>query len=84
MKIYSILSTHRFDFTAIMQCQFCDGFQTNPSGYDDLNYHNEVIPRIECLWCGKNSAGSDNAVVKGKKIQKAEKLEMVTKWEFVP
>lgn len=53
MKIKQIVSQHRRDFTAILECEHCGSEQRLASGYDDDNYHRNVIPRIECGKCGK-------------------------------
>ena len=57
MKIKKITSQHRRDFTAVYECEHC-GLEKVGSGYDDANYHNNVIPNMKCLVCGK-SAGDD-------------------------
>lgn len=57
MKITSVLSQHRSDFTAIMTCEHCGATERNPYGYDDDNYHNRVIPSAHCRACGLNRAG---------------------------
>jgi DNA-directed RNA polymerase subunit M/transcription elongation factor TFIIS len=52
MYIYKIVSQHRRDFTAIYECESCD-HRYEGSGYDDDNFHNNVIPKMECPKCGK-------------------------------
>ena len=59
MKIKKILSQHRRDFTADLECEHCDHVQKLKTGYDDANYHNNVIPAMKCEACGK-SAPEDN------------------------
>lgn len=54
MKIKRILNQHRRDFNAIYVCEGC-GFEEESSGYDDRNFHDNVIPRIKCKQCGKSS-----------------------------
>lgn len=56
MKIQKILSQNRRDFTAIYECQPC-GHTQEGYGYDDANFHNEVIPNMECKACGATSQG---------------------------
>ena len=55
MKIKKILSQHRRDFTATLICEHCESEQKLSSGYDDDNYHCNVIPNIKCMKCGKKS-----------------------------
>ena len=57
MKIQKITNQHRRDFEAIYECEHC-GHTTNGSGYDDANFHQNVIPNMTCSKCGKN-AGDD-------------------------
>lgn len=52
MKIKKITSQHRRDFKAIYICEHC-GNEENGSGYDDANFHNNVIPKMKCHKCGK-------------------------------
>jgi primosomal protein N' len=56
MKIKKILSQHRRDFVAIYQCEHCH-YEIEGSGYDDTNFHQNVIPEMECDSCGKISPG---------------------------
>ena len=53
MKIKTMLSQHRRDFTAMLVCEHCDAEQKLTDGYDDTFFHKNVIPRIECKACGK-------------------------------
>ena len=57
MKIKKILSQCRRDFTAIYECEHC-GYEKNGSGYDDANFHQNVIPDMKCPEC-KKAAGAD-------------------------
>ena len=52
MKIKKIISQHRRYFTAIYECQHC-GHEERESGYDDDNFHQNVIPNMECSKCGQ-------------------------------
>ena len=54
MKIKKIKSQHRRDFTAIYECEHC-GYTTEGNGYDDANFHQNVIPCMECKKCGKTA-----------------------------
>ena len=58
MKIKEIKSQHRRDFAAIMECEHCGHEESNKCGYDDANYHQNVIPAMKCGECGKTAAES--------------------------
>lgn len=64
MRIKQILNQHRRDFNAIYECEHC-GHEHEGSGYDDANFHNNVIPAMECEKCGKTSG--DDYVPRGTK-----------------
>lgn len=53
MKITEITSQSRRDFYAKVECEGC-GSQDKIGGYDDRNYHDNVIPDIKCKKCGKS------------------------------
>ena len=57
MKIKEMLSSNRNDYTADMECEHCGHVQKDRYGYNDANYHNNVIPTQHCQGCGKNRAG---------------------------
>ena len=57
MKIKRIDSQYRRDFYAIYECEHC-GHEHRASGYDDDNFHRNVIPAMKCPACGK-TAGDD-------------------------
>lgn len=52
MKIQKIESQSRRDFYAIYECEHC-GFAERGYGYDDDNFHRNVIPKMKCGKCGK-------------------------------
>lgn len=56
MKIKSHRNTGGNDFYWVGECEHC-GHVTDEikSGYHDGNYHNRVIPSIECKECGKST-----------------------------
>lgn len=54
MKIKEITWQNRRDFKAIYECEFC-GATKEGCGYDDSNFHNNVIPNMKCPKCGKSS-----------------------------
>lgn len=57
MKIDKIISQNRRDFTAMYKCEHCLSTQQG-YGYDDRNFHDNVIPAMVCTDCGK-TAGDD-------------------------
>lgn len=54
MEIKEIIDQNRRDFQAIYQCEHC-GFEKKGSGYDDSNFHQNVIPKMVCEKCGKTA-----------------------------
>ena len=54
MKIKNILTRHRRDFTAIYECEHCNNTKKS-YGYDDYNFHENVIPNMVCESCGQKS-----------------------------
>ena len=57
MRIKRILRQHRRDFVAVYECEHC-GKEKRGKGYDDRNFHDNVIPKMKCGSCQK-IAGSD-------------------------
>jgi len=57
MKIERIIRQNRRDFTAIYVCEHC-GHTKEGSGYDDANFHQNVIPKMVCEGCGKTADSS--------------------------
>ena len=55
MKIKTITSQHRRDFTAVYECEHCGATET-AGGYDDAFFHGEVIPAMACKACNKTAA----------------------------
>lgn len=55
MKIKKIISQHRRDFQAVYECEHC-GHKKSDYGYDDANFHKNVIPAMECDGCGRTAA----------------------------
>lgn len=43
---------HRRDFTGIFACEHCN-YEIEASGYDDVYFHETVIPGMTCKNCGK-------------------------------
>jgi len=58
MKIKQITSQNRRDFSAILICEHCGNEEKIDSGYDDANYHQNVIPQFKCEKCGKSAPDS--------------------------
>jgi transcription elongation factor Elf1 len=54
MKIKNIERQSRRDFYALYECEHC-GHKKHGSGYDDDNFHRNVIPKMVCEKCGKTS-----------------------------
>ena len=54
MKIKEIVSQSRRDFTAIYECEHCQS-TVSRGGYDDDNFHRNVIPNMKCKKCGKTA-----------------------------
>ena len=55
MKIKKIVSQHRRDFGAVYECEHC-GHEVEGYGYDDQNFHHNVIPNMPCKLCGKKAS----------------------------
>ncbi len=62
MKIKEIVNQHRRDFTAIMYCEFCKTESINNSGYDDDNYHQNVIPKMKCKNCNESTLSKGGTI----------------------
>jgi len=54
MKIKEITYQNRRDFTAIYECEHC-GHEHEGRGYDDANFHENVIPNFTCPKCDKKA-----------------------------
>lgn len=54
MKIKTIVSQSRRDFTAIYECEHCQ-HEVRYRGYDDDNFHRNVIPSMTCPKCEKKA-----------------------------
>lgn len=61
MKIAMKTGQSRRDFWVIYECEHC-GAQTNGTGYDDANFHQNVIPKMTYTKCGKSSNGEVSSV----------------------
>ena len=54
MRIKEITSQSRRDFIAIFECESC-GEEKRMDGYDDDNFHQNVIPKMKCEECGETA-----------------------------
>lgn len=57
MRIKTITSEYRNDFSADLECEHCGALQHITSGYHDAYYHTRVMPGMFCQKCGKNRGG---------------------------
>ena len=57
MKIKEIVSQDRRDFTAVYECEHC-GHEHKGNGYDDTNFHKNVVPQMKCPECNKEAPAS--------------------------
>lgn len=53
MKIKQITNQSRRDFRALYECEGC-GNEQEHGGYDDRNFHDNVIPNMICYKCDKS------------------------------
>lgn len=75
MKIKEIKSQSRRDFHAIYECEGCGHLTKEQSGYDDSNFHDNVIPKMKCESCGKSR--NELGIVGDKTITKYEDWQIV-------
>jgi rubrerythrin len=54
MRIKKKVSQHRRDFNAIYVCEHCE-HEHEDYGYDDHNFHVNVIPNMKCPECGETA-----------------------------
>ena len=55
MRIKRIIHQYRRDFEAEYECEYC-GYTGTKSGYDDENFHRNVVPNMICPKCGKKAS----------------------------
>lgn len=67
MKIKTVTYMHRNDFKAIYECEHCQN-EYEAWGYNDSNFHENVIPNVHCDECGKKSNGELHKV--GERVYK--------------
>ena len=75
MKIREMKSQHRRDFWATYECEGCGHITGEKSGYDDRNFHDNVIPNMKCDNCGKSR--NDLGIVAEKTQTKYQPWEIV-------
>lgn len=56
MKLINRISQHRRDFRGTYECEHC-GYSYVGQGYDDANFHYNVIPSMKCQKCGEAGTG---------------------------
>jgi len=57
MHIKKIVDQIRRDFTAVYECEHC-GHSYTDNGYDDDNFHRNVVPNFECPKCSETASES--------------------------
>ena len=55
MRILDIIWQNRRDFRADYICEHCGHIIKKLWGYDDANFHQNVIPQMVCPKCGKKA-----------------------------
>ena len=58
MRIKQINDQVRRDFWADYECEHCGHIEKNKNGYDDANFHQNVIPKMKCKKCGKTASNN--------------------------
>lgn len=58
MRIKHKISQYRRDFRAVYECEHC-GHEREGNGYDDTNFHQNVIPKKVCDECGKTAPAGE-------------------------
>lgn len=54
MKLIEKKNQNRRDFNGIYRCENCGEIE-EVDGYDDRNFHDNVMPARECKSCGKST-----------------------------
>ena len=60
MFIKEITFERRNDFSAVLECEHCEATQLLKTGYNDDNYHDNVLPSIKCKTCNKDREGKQH------------------------
>lgn len=56
MRIKIVTDQHHNDFWAIYECEHCKKTRKG-TGYNDAHFHENVIPKMSCKYCGKKRDG---------------------------
>ena len=59
MFISEITDQMRRDFWANYECEHCGHREIDKRGYDDTNFHINVVPNMKCKQCGKTANPDD-------------------------
>ncbi|KKK84158.1 hypothetical protein LCGC14_2786180 [marine sediment metagenome] len=54
MKIKTVLYQHRRDTKNLYICEHCS-YEEVGTGYDDIYFHEKVIPEMVCKQCGEKA-----------------------------
>lgn len=54
MRLKTKIEQQRRDFTADYECESCGNVHRG-TGYDDVYFHQSVIPNMTCTECGEKS-----------------------------
>jgi rubrerythrin len=54
MRLVKVKDRIRRDFTGVYECESC-GAAHESYGYDDRNFHHNVIPNMKCPECGEST-----------------------------
>lgn len=70
-----MISQNRRDFKADYTCEYCGHIEKNSLGYDDTNFHQNVIPEMKCKECNK-STNSEGGVIDDTQTRYPEGLQV--------
>ena len=70
MKIKEITDRIRNDIYGTLECEHC-GATRKFVGYDDENYHKNVLPEFYCMKCGLNRKGDKIEVFVQEQVKQA-------------
>jgi len=59
MKTIEFCWMHRYDYEALCECEHC-GNKQYMRGYNDANFHNNVVPKVRCHKCNKDRNGEES------------------------
>jgi len=62
MHLVNRLYQSRRDFQGTFACSHC-GKESVQWGYDDANFHHNVIPKMECPHCGLTGGGTTSSPI---------------------